>query len=80
MPVDFVIDVEDEFGNPVQNGTVTFVFENYNLTLNVTNGNVVFEGLIAPMPGNYTANIYYKDDDYYYPSNSTIKVFVSNCL
>ena len=80
MPVDFVIDVEDEFGNPVQNGTVTFVFENYNLTLNVTNGNVVFEGLIAPMPGNYTANIYYKDDDYYYPSNSTIKVFVSKLI
>ena len=78
--VDYIVFVDDEFGYPVQNGTVTLVFGDINETVNVTDGYAVFEGLIAPLPGEYTVDLYYNGNDYYYPSNSTLDVFISKLV
>ena len=78
--VDYVVFVDDEFGYPVQNGTLTLKFEGDECTLNVTDGYVIFEGLIAPKPGNYVVDLIYTGNDYYYSSNSTLDVFISKLL
>ena len=69
------VDVLDQNGNPVENGTVTLTLNGKTYNATVKNGKAVFD-VVLPDPGDYEAVVKYEGNDYYNPSGSTIKVHV----
>ena len=69
------VDVLDQNGNPVENGTVTLTLNGKTYNVTVKNGKAVFD-VVLPDPGDYEAVVKYEGNDYYNPSGSTIKVHV----
>ena len=75
--IDVTAEINDEFGNPIENGTATLYIDGTTYTADITNGIVTFEDVVLPDPGNYTALIMYLEDDEHNPSNATIAVLVN---
>ncbi|WP_406533466.1 hypothetical protein, partial [Methanobrevibacter sp.] len=75
--VNVTVDVIDENGNLVLNGTAALVIGGVEYAADVIDGVAVFEDVILPAPGVYDGEIAYSGSDYYNPSNNTVDVVVS---
>jgi len=73
---DIAVDILDQNGDPVKNGTVTLTLNGKTYNAIVNDGKAVFKDVVLPNPGDYEATISYNGTDIYNPSNSTINVHV----
>lgn len=69
--VNITINVTDEDGNPVQNGTVNTTINGVTYTASVINGKATFKNVVMPNEGIYNYIVNYNDGDYYNPSTGT---------
>ena len=86
--VDIVVDVIDEYGNPVNEGTVNLVIDfgtklsnklmatALSNTAEVSNGKAVFKDITLGEPGKYPSYAQYSGSDYYNEAENTSDVIV----
>lgn len=74
--VDITADITDQNGDPVQNGTAVLKINGKEYTAEVKDGKATFTGVELPSEST-EATIEYQGNDYYNPSNTTIKVTVT---
>ena len=86
--VDIVVDVIDEYGNPVNEGTVNLVIDfgtklsnklmatALSNTAEVSDGKAVFKGITLGEPGKYPSYAQYSGSDYYNEAENTSDVIV----
>lgn len=74
--IDITVEILDENNEKVQNGTAKFTFNNKIYEADVSDGKATFTNVKLPKPGNYTTNVQYITNDYYYASNNTLNIEV----
>ena len=74
---DIPVEIVDEKGNPVQNGTATLTIDGKTYTAEVINGVATFKGVVIPSKDT-VADVYYHGNEYYNASSTTFSIKVQS--
>jgi hypothetical protein len=70
---DITIEIVDENGNPVQNGTATLTIDGKTYTAEVKDGIATFKDVVLPEKDT-VADVYYQGNEYYNSSSTTFSI------
>ena len=75
--INITVNITDEDGNPVLNGTATLIIDGVEYTAEVHNGTATFIDVILPKSST-TAIVKYNGNEYYAPSESTFDIIIND--
>ena len=74
--IDITVEIRDENGNPVKNGTATLTIDSKTYTTEVVDGVATFKDVVLP-ENDTVADVYYQGNDYYNSSSATFSIKIN---
>ena len=74
---DITVEIVDENGNPVKDGTATLTVDGKIYTAEVVDGAATFKDIVLPEKDT-VADVYYQGNDYYNSSSATFSIKISH--